>query len=63
MFSIIMLLAGNVIDRNAPFSREAMGVFFKSLDIMWKSMAGIFAVIIVFYIIIVLLGRVGRGNE
>lgn len=63
MLSIIMLLAGNGIERNAPFSREAMGVFFKSLDIMWKSMAGIFAVIIVFYIIILLLGRVGRKNE
>ncbi len=62
MFSIIMLLAGSGIERNAPFSREAMSVFFKSLDIMWKSMAGIFAVIIAFYIIILILGRVGKKN-
>lgn len=63
MFSIMMLQAGDEIIKNVPFSREAIGVFFQSLDIMWKSMAGIFAVILVFYIVIILLGWVGKTNE
>lgn len=63
MFSIMMLQNGNKMMRNIPFSREAMGVFFQSLDVMWKSMAGIFGVILVFYIVILLLGRVGKTNE
>lgn len=63
MLSIMMLQNGDKIIRNAPFSKDAMTVFFQALGIMWKSMAAIFAVILVFYIIILLLGRVGKTNE
>ena len=63
MLSIMMMLDTEKVIRNIPFSKEAIGVFFQSLDVMWKSMAGIFGVILVFYIVILLLGRIGKSNE
>lgn len=63
MFTIMMLQDGDKVVRNIPFSKEAFSVFFQSLDVMWKSMAGIFGVILVFYIVILLLGRIGKSNE
>ncbi len=63
MFSIMMLEVEDKVIRNIPFSKEAFSVFFQSLDVMWKSMAGIFGVILVFYIVILLLGRIGSSNE
>lgn len=62
MFTIMMLQNGEII-RNTPFSKEAFSVFFQSLNVMWKSMLGIFGVILVFYIVILLLGRIGSSNE
>lgn len=62
MFTMMMLQNGDKIVRT-PFSREAIGVFFQAINLMWKSMAGIFGVILVFYIVILLLGRIGKSNE
>lgn len=63
MLSIMMISDTEKMIRNIPFSKEAFSVFFQSLDVMWKSMAGIFGVILVFYIVILLLGRLGKSNE
>ncbi|MDF2674444.1 MAG: hypothetical protein K0R09_2712 [Clostridiales bacterium] len=63
MLSIMMISDTEKVIRNIPFSKEAVSVFFQSLDVMWKSMAGIFGVILVFYIVILLLGRIGKSNE
>jgi hypothetical protein len=54
---MFLLICANV-DKNLPFSREAFSVFYQSLDVMWKAMAGIFGVILVFYLVIKLLGIV-----
>lgn len=63
MFLFMMLQDGDKVVRNSPFSKEAMGVFFQALGVMWKSMLGIFGVILAFFIVILLLGRVGKPNE
>lgn len=62
MFTMMLLQNGDKIVRT-PFSGEAISVFFQALNLMWKSMAGIFGVILVFYIVILLLGRIGKSNE
>lgn len=63
MYIIMMLQGGENAVKRVPFSKEAIGVFFQALDLMWKSMLGIFGVILVFYIVILILGRVGKSNE
>jgi hypothetical protein len=42
---------------NAPFSQEAFSMFTQSLGITIKAMTGIFVVILVFYVLIILLGK------
>lgn len=42
----------------APFSVEAFNTFYQSLSLTVKAMSAIFVVILVFYIIIKLLGRI-----
>lgn len=58
MFFMIIFNETGKLAANKPFSAEAMKVFYDSLDIMWKGMAGIFVVIAVFFIIVKLLGRI-----
>lgn len=58
MFSMIIFSGSGKLAANRAFSPEAFNVFFQSLGVMWKGMAGIFAVIAVFYLIIKLLGRI-----
>lgn len=57
MFSVIAFIEAGKLTANRPFSAEAFKVFYQSLDIMWKGMAGIFVVIAAFFIIVKLLGR------
>jgi hypothetical protein len=47
----------SVIRPNAPFSQEALNNFSQSLGVTVKAMTGIFIVILVFYILIILLGK------
>jgi hypothetical protein len=63
MFSGMFIENSLKIAKNVPFSKEAMDVFFQALDVMWKSMAGIFAVVLIFYIVILLLAKIGKTNE
>lgn len=46
-----------VVKPNIPFSGEAFEVFNRSLGVTVKAMTGIFVVILVFYIIIIILGK------
>lgn len=63
MFAWMMVENSLKIAENVPFSKEAFSVFFQALDVMWKSMAGIFAVVLIFYVVILLLGKIGKTNE
>lgn len=58
MFSMIIFSVAGKLAANRPFSTEALQVFYQSLGVMWKGMAGIFAVIAIFYLIVKLLGRI-----
>lgn len=51
------------IVKNTAFSGEAMKVFNKSLWITVQGMTGIFIAIVVFYIAIILLGKVRDSKE
>jgi hypothetical protein len=62
MFLLNLFANSEEILKNTPFSKEAMGVLYQSLDVMWKAMGGIFIVILVFYLIIKLLGKIPTGD-
>jgi hypothetical protein len=47
----------SVIRPNVLFSSEAFSIFAQSLGVTVKAMTGIFVVILVFYVIILLLGK------
>jgi hypothetical protein len=51
-----------VVRPNVPFSQEAFSLFSQSLGVTIKAMTGIFVVILVFYILIVLLGKLTAGK-
>jgi hypothetical protein len=52
-----------VIKPNTPFSSEAFTVFNQSLGVTLKAMIGIFVVILIFYIIIILLGKLTAQKQ
>ena len=50
-------------EMNVPFSMEAVEVFLQAVSVMIKGMFGIFAFMIVFYLLVKVLDRVGAGNS
>gem|GEM_PF-743011 len=48
---------------NVAFSNESIVVFFETLPVMLKGMLGIFAFMLVFYILIKILNKIFKKKE